>query len=265
MRAPGLLACLWFAGALAASEPAPLPLAHAHNDYLHARPLLDALGHGFGSVEADIHLVDGELLVAHGAKEVVAGRTLAKLYLDPLRERVGRNGGRVYRNGPALTLLVDVKTEARATYAVLHETLARYAAMLTTWRDGRATAGAITVIVSGNRAPDVVAAQPLRYAAIDGRPPDLEANPAASLVPLVSADWNRTFTWRWEGEMPAAERALLDSLVARAHAQGRRIRFWNTPDRPAVWRLLRGAQVDLINADDLAGLRAFLIQPPEQF
>jgi len=38
----------------AADQSVPLIPAHAHNDYLHARPLLDALDHGFCSVEADI-------------------------------------------------------------------------------------------------------------------------------------------------------------------------------------------------------------------
>ena len=47
------------------SEVEPLAQAHAHNDYEHPRPLLDALDHGFTSVEADVWLVDGELLVAH--------------------------------------------------------------------------------------------------------------------------------------------------------------------------------------------------------
>ena len=33
---------------------APLTQAHAHNDYEHDRLLLDALEHGFTSVEADV-------------------------------------------------------------------------------------------------------------------------------------------------------------------------------------------------------------------
>jgi hypothetical protein len=49
---------------LVAAAPVPLTRAHAHNDYLHARPLFDALDHGFCSVEADVWLVDGKLLVA---------------------------------------------------------------------------------------------------------------------------------------------------------------------------------------------------------
>src|ERR1041385_3971816 len=78
-----------------AAPPAPLLHAHAHNDYEHKRPLLDALDHGFCSVEADIFLVDGKLLVAHELGKTKPERTLQALYLDPLRELVKANGGRV--------------------------------------------------------------------------------------------------------------------------------------------------------------------------
>ena len=45
----------------------PLANAHSHNDYEHDRPLLDALDHGFTSIEADIFLFEGQLLVTHDA------------------------------------------------------------------------------------------------------------------------------------------------------------------------------------------------------
>src|SRR5687767_2847829 len=110
-----------------AAEPVPLVGAHAHNDYEHPRPLLDALDRGFCSVEADVYLIEGRLLVAHDRKDVKPERTLEKLYLEPLRERVRRNGGRVFRNGPAVMLFVDLKSEAATTYATLHGVLERYA------------------------------------------------------------------------------------------------------------------------------------------
>src|SRR5438132_815946 len=87
----------------------PLRQAHAHNDYEHKRPLQDALDHGFCSVEADVFLVDGAMLVGHDQKDLRPERTLEKLYLTPLRERVRANSGRVYRNGPTVYLLIDVK------------------------------------------------------------------------------------------------------------------------------------------------------------
>jgi glycerophosphoryl diester phosphodiesterase len=58
---------------------------------------------------------------------------------------------------------------------------------------------------------------------------------------------------------PEAERRKLREIVAKAHAQGRKVRFWAAPDRKAVWQALLDAGVDLINTDDLAGLREFLV------
>src|SRR5438270_1525514 len=91
------LVLLWRIAALAESTTQPVPLVHvhAHNDYVHARPLLDALDHGFCSVEADIHLIGQTLLVAHDVDSVRADRTLQSLYLEPLRQRAKANGGRV--------------------------------------------------------------------------------------------------------------------------------------------------------------------------
>lgn len=64
-----LLAMVVPAGAADPPSAAPLRHAHAHND-LHERPLLDALEHGFASVEADVYLVDGQLLVGHTRAEL---------------------------------------------------------------------------------------------------------------------------------------------------------------------------------------------------
>ncbi|MBL9188874.1 MAG: phosphatidylinositol-specific phospholipase C/glycerophosphodiester phosphodiesterase family protein [Opitutaceae bacterium] len=236
--------------------------AHAHNDYEHVRPLHDALDRGFGSVEADVWLVEGSLLVAHDRKDVKPGRTLAALYLEPLRERVRRGEGRVGREAPPLVLLVDVKSEAAPTYAAVHAELARYADILTTVRGGRIEPRAVTVIISGNRARREIEAQAERLVFIDGRAADLDENPPAMLVPWVSENWGKVFPrWRWQGEMPAETRAALRAWVARAHGQGRQVRFWNTPDRPEVWRELRDAGVDWIGTDDLAGLQRFLTGP----
>lgn len=240
------------------SSVRPLARAHAHNDYRHARPLLDALDHGFCSVEADIYLVDGALLIGHDRKDLVPGRTLEALYLDPLRARVRANGGRVYRDGPTITLLVDVKSEGRATYAALETTLARYADILTVFEHGQAKPGAVTVVVSGNRTREDVAARAVRHAALDGRSGDLDSDAPATLYPWISENWTKLSTWKGEGALAETDRAKLQDWVARAHARGRKLRFWNTPEDPQAWRILTAAGVDVIGTDNLAALRDFL-------
>lgn len=243
------------------SSPATLSWGHAHNDYLHPRPLLDALDRGFGSVEVDVHLVGQELLVAHDAEDVDSLRTLEGLYLAPLREWISRNDGVVHEGTPPLILLIDIKTDAEATYARLHPLLRRYADILTIHAGDRAVPGPVVAVISGNRPRSAMLAAPVRFAAFDGRLSDLDesANLPPSFMPLVSENWARVSDWDGQGAVPQGLRDELGRLAASAHAQGRRLRFWATPDRPEVWSLLLEAGVDLINTDDLDGLRDFML------
>lgn len=247
------------------AQVTPLPRAHAHNDYEHEHPLHDALDHGFCSIEVDIHLVDGALLVAHDREDVVPGRTLQSLYLTPLRDRIRSNEGRVYPEGPPVRLLIDVKSAAEPTYRVLRRVLRSYADILTVFADPHRDDGPVTAVISGNRARALMKSEAIRYAAYDGRLEDLEVNPSpsATFIPLVSSHWGQITSWQGEGPMPDADRARLRSVVAQAHEQGRVLRFWATGDRPAVWTELLEAGVDVLNADDLSLLQQFLLARQE--
>jgi hypothetical protein len=245
-----------------AEDAKPLSRAHAHNDYRHARPLLDALDHGFCSVEADIFLVGGELRVGHSRFELRKGRTLEKLYLKPLSERVRKNGGRVYKDGPRFTLLVDIKTDGAAVYVELDKLLTRYADVISGTANGKHRPAAIDVIISGDRPKAEIAADKTRFCGIDGRLSDLDSKQPADLLPLISDRWTSHFKWRGKGPMPAAEKEKLQQIVKKSHAAGRRVRFWATPESPALWKELSAAGVDLINTDRLADLQKFLEQGP---
>ena len=253
------------ATALLAQAPVvPLSAAHAHNDYRHERPLLDALEHGFCSVEADVFLVGDKLCVAHDAPEITPQRTLRSLYLDPLRARIKKNGGRVYPDCLRFVLLIDFKSAAEPTYRKLHEILAGYDDLVTSFGPEGRRDEAVLVIVSGNRPLELMRSQTVRYAGYDGRLSDLNSAMPATLMPLISDHWGRNFTWRGEGPMPDAERDKLRHIVTTAHAKGRIVRFWATPDarsaaRNALWRELLAAGVDLLNTDDLEGLQTFLL------
>lgn len=222
-----------------AHSPRLLLNAHAHNDYLHPRPLYDALNAGFCSVEADIWLVDGELLVAHDRAQTQAGKTLQRLYLDPLHEFIKHDDR-------PITLFIDIKSDAEPTYEKLREVLVAYASMLTNYDRGRIHRRAVSVLITGNRPFEMIAAEEHRLVAIDGTAESLVTSPPVNLVPQVSIKWTE-----------AVQRDF-KSLIECAHLQGRNIRFYATPDNPQTWRMLRNAGVDLINTDNLTGLRDFL-------
>ena len=261
IRHSGLVLALLLAGTPAHAQDSPKPLlrVHAHNDYEHKRPLFDALDHGFCSVEADIYLVDGQLLVAHQRNQVKPERTLQTLYLDPLRERVRKNGGRVYAGGPEVVLLIDLKTDWKVIYPFLRERLQSYTDMLTVFRGDATETNAVRAIITGYRSKKMFEGETVRYAAYDGELEDLESDAPASLIPWISSNWGRTFQWRGVGTIPPEEQIKLKEIVRNAHGQGRRVRFWGAPDFPDFWRELVSDGVDLINTDDLDGAQKFLL------
>lgn len=243
----------------ASTKTNPLPQAHAHNDYYHERPLLDALSYGFGSIEADVFCVDGTLLVGHDREELRAARTLEQLYFAPLAHVVKTNQGHVYGpTAPPLILLIDFKSAAEETYQALEPLLARYASILVHDVEGKRHAGAVQVIISGNRPFDAIASNSNRRAYIDGRLSDLSNAESRSWMPLISDRWGSHFQWDGNGPLEDSERVRVLRILETAHQQGRRVRFWATPDHADAWAVLHELGVDLINTDDLGGLAAFL-------
>ena len=255
---------LYLAGTLALAQPGiPLP-AHSHNDYERPRPLFSALQLRYASVEADIYLVNGELQVGHDPEDLMPGRTLGNLYLEPLRLIVMRGIGQVYpETTTPLILLVDIKSEAEATYQALERALAPYERFLTRFTPNETELGAVTVVVTGNRPRELMANQTERFAGYDGRLEDLRTgNVDRNFMPLISNDWDDVFSWRGAGPMPENEREQLVSLVELAREAGVKLRFWNTPDIPPVWEALYEANVNLINADRIEALSDFLLSGP---
>lgn len=245
----------------APSGPPPVLLAaHAHNDYRHARPLLDALELGYRSVEVDVFAVDDELLVGHERIETWLRRRMDALYLEPLAQRL-RERGHVLAHPLAdeggFLLLVDAKADGERVLELLEARLEPLREHLTRFEGGALVPGELTVLLSGARPVAALRSREHRLVHLDGRPGEIGRLPAA-LMPLVSDRWGSHVSWRGDGPIPEEEARRLTELARRAHAAGHRLRFWGLPHDEGVWRAARAGGVDLLQSDDLARLARFL-------
>lgn len=239
--------------------------AHSHNDYVRNRPLFDALSLNFASIEADIHLVDGMLYVAHDNNEIDKDRTLQSLYFDPLQQRIKDNDGYVYDSNTPLTLLVDLKTDAEPTYWALTDIMKQYGHLFTVYHEDKVVPGPVTVIISGNRPLEFMKTEKYRYAFYDGRLEDLDSDLSSSLMPLISANWTKHFTWNGKGIISNEEQEKLEKIVLNAHKKGRKVRFWATDVDTVeyqinIWNEFLRVGVDFINTDKISMLNEFLIE-----
>ncbi|KAF7966645.1 hypothetical protein HWV62_27427 [Athelia sp. TMB] len=246
-------------------------------------PLYKALSYGASSVEADIYLVDDELLVGHTPFDLSKTRTLASLYLDPLmslietankQAAVGTTRG-IFELAPSITLnlLIDIKTDGPSTFKKLYNALdpLRTAGYLSTWDPTTSSIkrSIITVIGTGNT--------PLESVQTTGndrrRPRDIFLDaPLAKLPgdkanvynqsnsPLASIDFGSGVgLWYM---LPPVGRRRIRMLAEAAHAKGIQARFWNTPIAPIwlrnyVWQMLLDEGVDWLNVDDLPAAKDF--------
>lgn len=214
---------------------------------------------GFCSIEADVYLVGGKLLVGHNRQDLKPERTLDAMYLRPLSEAVKSNKGHVYPQPAEVILLVDIKADGAKVYEELKTELGPYDSWLTHYSHGKVEKRAVTVILSGERPTDVLAGERSRVAFIDGRPDDLQSSSnTTTLTPLISASWDSLFHWNGSGAMPQEEKQKLDAIVQACHAHGQKLRFWATPELLSVWQTLYKAGVDLIGSDRQKDLADFL-------
>ena len=207
-------------------------MGHAHNDYEHQHPLNDALAAGFTSVEADIWLRDGELVVSHDA--FTQKGTLADLYLDPLQALVDAHGS-VHNDGAPFTLWIDIKDQSAGLNDALATLLGKHAMI----------GGAVVVILTGDAA---------QKQAFRG-PVTIDSNDFSLSDPSADGFW-RSYALDWNTYNPTAER--MACIVNVAHQKGRSVRFFGGPDDDAAWKQQRDANVDFINTDKLTDLAAFL-------
>ncbi len=246
----------------------PILSGHSHNDYLRQTPLWDALSLGFISIEVDIHLVEGALLVGHDEEDLESTKTLQALYLDPLRDHVRAHNGWVYASAHSLDLLIDIKSDARSTYEELRGVLAQYSDMLTTYSETQVQTRAISVIVSGNRPRRLMTSEAVRIASYDGRLEDIENSAArvpANFISVISDDWEDHFSWRGLGNLSERDSRRLAQRIEEAHRGGYRLRFSNIPSpgrqrTEAVWSQLLDAGVDLLSVEDVKAYWDFMVK-----
>lgn len=226
--------------------------AHSHNDYEQTIPFWQAYDQQFGSIEADVHARNGKLYVAHDSASVRTNRTLEALYIQPIVQKVQDNKGKIYAGSDTpLQLLVDLKTPASQTLPLLVKVLAIYPAVF-------GPGGPVRVVVSGNiPAPDQFSKYP-DWLYFDGRPEVSYTVAQLKHVGLISQDLTHYTRWNGKGLIVKTEREKIQAVIQQVHSQGKKVRFWATPDNINSWKTLMNLGVDYINTDHLASIGRFL-------
>ena len=227
--------------------------AHSHNDYENVIPFELAYSKGFGSIEADIFLQDGNLFIGHTWEDIKNKRTLEDYYLKPLLVHLQQNNGHVYADTTKeLQLMIDIKTNSIATLKKLVEVLENYTAIINNKQ--------IKVVISGNRPDASLFKTYPPFIWFDGELSKTYSADAMEKIAMLSDDLQHYTLWNGKGGIPVRDQPKLDSIIQRAHALHKKVRFWNAPDFINSWYVFMSLGVDYINTDHIEFLAHFLDQ-----
>lgn len=212
---------------------------HSHNDYEQDVPFWKALSAGVSSLEADVFLKEGKLMVAHEEGDIQTGRTLERLYLRPIEESLELG---LVSNKP-LQLLIDVKSEPNTTLDAIIMALKSYP--MITGNNG------ISIVISGNRPKTSEYVNYPDFISFDHQGLEIIENPKVwDKVGLISLSFKDFTDWNGKGRLTKEDLQRVEDVVKKAHSLERPFRFWATPDSKTAWGAMAGLGVDYINTDN---------------
>ena len=222
---------------------------HSHNDYSRPEAFYHAYNAGVGAIEADVYLRNGILIVAHDTTGGMQYPSLKDMYLQPILKAL-------QTKPRALNLVIDLKG---AYAAILTELLLELKPLQGLIKSGKNNKP-LTIIITGNRPPPAEYNNYPLYITFDD---DLQLPhnaPQWMRVAQVSLNFDNYSKWRGEGNLPAADKKVLRSVINAVHASGKQIRFWAAPDNPAGWQKLMELNADILSTDKIDELSSFLVR-----
>lgn len=223
---------------------------HSHNDYLRNVPFWEAFGAGAASIEVDVILKEGKLMVAHETESIKPELTLRSLYFEPIQKAVEL--GMIEKFG--FHLLIDSKTEGYSTL----EAIVKDAAEFENFLFSSQNPSGLKLIISGNRPkPEDYKKYP-EWVFFDYQSKTLTADLPWEKIGMVSLSFRQFSIWNGKGRIVESQKTKLEEFIALVHSFQKPVRFWASPDSKSAWKAFYDMGVDFINTDQPAIAQSYL-------
>lgn len=221
---------------------------HAHNDYAQPTPFWNALSAGCASIEVDLIYQNDSLFVAHEMASIQSHRTFESLYLRPIQKSLEQDLVK-----QPFALLIDLKTAAKHTLPEVIKSIKRFPGLVKANENGL-----LKFIISGNRPKTAAYHEFPSFIQFDYQSATrIEDQKVLEKVAMVSLSFRSISSWKGKDTLPFGDKKRLKKIIDAAHAMGKPMRFWATPDTELAWATLSKMGVDYINTDKVTECTAY--------
>lgn len=222
-------------------------LVHSHNDYKRNVPFYLAYSQQVYSIEADLFAAaNNNLLIGHDLEDLTPNATFRDMYVMPIVKLYKENNGRAWKNSDdELQLMIELKSATEPTLSLVVDMLKDYPDVF----DQAVNPFAVKVVITGNVPQAADFHKYPAFISFDGQIDGDYTPEQLKRITLISPPFFEYAQWNGKGTLTADQKERVQAVINKAHAMGKPIRFWGTPEGITAWNTLHTMGVDIINTD----------------
>ncbi|HAH24142.1 MAG TPA: hypothetical protein DCL77_10370 [Prolixibacteraceae bacterium] len=215
--------------------------------------LWGSLGVGILNFQADVMYIYGKLYVTPLMPDSINHKipTLTDAYLYPLFNQFKKNKGEIIPGYSGdIFLVLNISGQPVQVYKQLAIEMRPFTDMLSFELEGVKHPGKVRILIKDNNQLLQINSIKPSFLGLVGTLADVNKNMDSQKMPLIEVELNEITSWKGTGNIPFQDFLKLKELVAKVHAQNKKISIRNCPSNQMVADVILTSKVDFLNTPE---------------
>lgn len=236
------------------------PIISSHN-FGSKTELWESVGLGILNFQADVMYIYGNLYVTSLMPDSVHHKipTITDAYLYPLYNQFKKNKEEIlpgYAND--IFLVLNISSQPIQVYKQLAEEMRPFTEMLSFELEGVKHPGKLRILIKDKDQLDKINSIKPSFLGLVGNLEDVNKNMDSYKMPLIELEFSEITSWKGTGNIPFEDFLKLKELVARVHAQNKKISIRNCPSNQMVTDIMQTSKADFTNTPEAMKVLGFI-------
>lgn len=235
------------------------PVISSHN-FEGSADLWESIGKGIFNYQADVMYIYGKIFVTPLMPDSAGHQlpTLTDAYLYPLYNQFKKNNGEIIPGYSGdIFLILNLTSQPVQVFKQLANEMRPFMDMLTYKNADSEHRGKLRILIKDKEQLQTINNIKPGFLGIVGNLSDVDKNADSVQMPLIEIDFNEITNWKGTGNIPFEDYVKIKDMVAKIHAQNKKISLINCPSYQQVADLIKTAKVDFLSTPDAIKMAGF--------
>lgn len=226
--------------------------------------LWESIGNGVINFEADVMYIYGKLYVTSLMPDSANHKipTLTDAYLYPLFNQFKKNNGEIIPGYQGdIFLILNIANQPVQVYKQLAAEMRPFTDMLTFELGGAKHQGKLRILIKDSNQLEKINSIKPSFLGLAGNWADIDKNADSNKMPLIEVDFSEITSWKGTGNIPFEDFQKFKDVVAKVHAQNKKISFRNCPAYKAVADVILSSKADFVSTPEAIKMAGYFAAP----